>query len=43
MGVGMIAIVPPADADAVVRALGAAGETAWALGVVERGEGVRYA
>jgi phosphoribosylformylglycinamidine cyclo-ligase len=43
MGVGMIAIVPPADADAVVAALAAAGENAWVLGAIERGEGVRYA
>ena len=43
MGVGMIAIVAPADADAVVAALRAAGETAWILGEVESGHGVRYA
>jgi phosphoribosylformylglycinamidine cyclo-ligase len=43
MGVGMIVIVPPADADAVVRELAAADETAWRIGEVERGEGVRYA
>jgi phosphoribosylformylglycinamidine cyclo-ligase len=43
MGVGMIAIVPPADADAVARELVQAGEIAWRIGEVERGEGVRYA
>ncbi|MSR36686.1 MAG: phosphoribosylformylglycinamidine cyclo-ligase [Gemmatimonadetes bacterium] len=43
MGVGMIAIVPPEDADRVVHDLTAAGETAWPLGEVERGQGVRYA
>ena len=42
MGVGMIAIVPSADADTVVRELAQAGETAWLLGAVERGQGVRY-
>jgi phosphoribosylformylglycinamidine cyclo-ligase len=42
MGVGMIAIVAPADADAVVASLRAAGEDAWILGEIEPGEGVRY-
>jgi len=35
MGVGMIAVCRDADADDVVRELGAAGETAWRLGHVE--------
>ena len=43
MGVGMIAIVPPGEADPTVAALRAAGEVAWMLGEVESGEGVRYA
>jgi len=43
MGVGMIAVTPPEEADEVVRALLAAGEEAWRLGEVETGEGVRYA
>ena len=43
MGVGMIAIVAPAEADRVVAELNAAGEQAWVLGKTETGEGVRYA
>jgi phosphoribosylformylglycinamidine cyclo-ligase len=43
MGVGMIAIVPPTGADSAVRDLVAAGESAWVIGEVERGAGVRYA
>ncbi len=43
MGVGMIAVVPEGDADAVVSDLLAAGEAAWRLGRVEKGRGVRYA
>ena len=42
MGVGMIAIVAPAEADAVVASLRASGENAWVLGEVEPGQGVRY-
>ncbi|MBS3785746.1 MAG: phosphoribosylformylglycinamidine cyclo-ligase [Gammaproteobacteria bacterium] len=33
-GVGMVAIVPPADAEAALACLQAAGETAWVLGEV---------
>ena len=43
MGVGMIAIVSRSEADAVLAALTASGETAWVLGQVEPGSGVRYA
>ena len=43
MGVGMIAIVPPAEADPVVRSLVAAGESAWVMGEVRTAAGVRYA
>ena len=43
MGVGMIAIVPPAEADPVVRSLVAAGESAWVMGEVSTAAGVRYA
>ena len=42
MGVGMIAIVPPAHADDVVASLRSAGETAWVMGEIEAGHGVRY-
>jgi phosphoribosylformylglycinamidine cyclo-ligase len=37
MGVGMIAAVAPAAADAVLRALESAGETAWVLGELRSG------
>jgi phosphoribosylformylglycinamidine cyclo-ligase len=41
MGVGMAAVVGPEHADAVVRSLRDAGETAWVAGeIVEGGEGV---
>lgn len=43
MGVGMIAVVAPDQADAVVADLEAAGESPWILGEIEEGEGVRYA
>ena len=43
MGVGMIAIVPPDQADGVIESLRSAGETAWLMGEVEAGDGVRYA
>jgi phosphoribosylformylglycinamidine cyclo-ligase len=43
MGVGMIAVVGPQDADGAVRALREAGEVAWILGEVEPGSGVTYA
>lgn len=38
MGVGMVLVVAASAADQAVRALRAAGETAWALGEVEEGE-----
>jgi len=43
MGVGMIAVVSPAGADGFVTALVDAGENAWQMGRIERGEGVRFA
>lgn len=39
MGVGMVLITRPEDADAVVVELEADGETAWLLGSVENGDG----
>ncbi len=42
MGVGMIAIVEPAEVPAVVRAAAAVGVDAWPIGSVGRGEGVTY-
>jgi len=42
MGIGMVVVVSPTDADAVVEDLGVAGERAWILGRVEEGAGVRY-
>ena len=39
MGVGMVAVVAADDADAVVRELAAAGETAWIAGEIVPGEG----
>lgn len=41
MGVGMIAIVPGAETDAVVASLRDSGVDAWVMGEVEAGEGVR--
>jgi phosphoribosylformylglycinamidine cyclo-ligase len=38
MGVGMVAVVPAGDADAVAGALNAAGETAWIAGEIVPGE-----
>jgi phosphoribosylformylglycinamidine cyclo-ligase len=43
MGVGMIAVVAPSEVDAVLAGVRAADETAWMLGEIERGSGVRYA
>jgi phosphoribosylformylglycinamidine cyclo-ligase len=43
MGVGMIAITAPDRAEGAVRALREAGESAWLMGEVEKGTGVRYA
>lgn len=40
MGIGMVAVVAEEDADAAVRRLGEAGETAWRAGRIARGEGV---
>lgn len=42
MGVGMIAIVSPAHADGVIASLCSGGETAWMMGEIEAGHGVRY-
>ncbi|CAN5203024.1 phosphoribosylformylglycinamidine cyclo-ligase [soil metagenome] len=39
MGVGMLAIVPPTDADTVVRELKEAGEKAWIIGEIVVGDG----
>jgi phosphoribosylformylglycinamidine cyclo-ligase len=39
MGVGMIVIVPPENADALVRAADAAGIGAWPMGEVKQGSG----
>ncbi len=39
MGIGMVAVVPAADADSVVAELGGAGETAWIAGEIVPGEG----
>ena len=44
LGLGMLAIVEPAQADGVSRSLAAAGETAWTVGEVTAGErGVDWA
>ncbi len=40
MGVGMIAIVPPVEADSVANDLAASGEATWILGEVTAGGGV---
>ncbi len=42
MGVGMVAVVSPAEADRVLARLHAAGEEAWVLGDVVPGEGVTF-
>jgi phosphoribosylformylglycinamidine cyclo-ligase len=42
MGIGMVAVVRPGDADGVSGALGAQGVDVWTLGNVEVGSGVRY-
>ena len=42
LGVGMIAVVDPADEAAALAALAAAGREAWTIGVIEAGSGVRY-
>ena len=38
MGIGMVAIVAPHEAEPVADALRAAGERVWAIGTVETGE-----
>lgn len=43
MGVGIVVVTAPEEADGAVRALRAAGEEAWVMGEIERGDGVRYA
>ena len=43
MGVGMVAVVRPADASGVMAAVEAAGVECWSLGTIEPGAGVRYA
>ncbi len=37
LGVGMVVVAAPGDADALARDLAAAGETVWTLGVIETG------
>ncbi len=41
-GIGMIVVVDAAEADALTRVLGAAGETVYRLGTVTEGAGVSY-
>ena len=41
LGLGMLAVVPPSDADAAVEALGAAGKAAYKVGEVVEGGAVR--
>jgi phosphoribosylformylglycinamidine cyclo-ligase len=43
MGIGMVVVAEARAADDTVRALLDAGEHAWIMGSVERGQGVRYA
>ncbi len=43
MGVGMIVVASPGDADGVLSSLGAEGCGAWVMGEVEAGAGVRWA
>jgi phosphoribosylformylglycinamidine cyclo-ligase len=43
MGVGMIVITAPGDAEGMVQELAAAGEAAWIMGKVVEGEGVELA
>jgi phosphoribosylformylglycinamidine cyclo-ligase len=40
MGIGMVAVVPPEEVDAVRQAASAAGADTWVIGDVVRGEGV---
>jgi phosphoribosylformylglycinamidine cyclo-ligase len=39
MGVGMVVIVPPENADAVIRGADASGVGAWAMGEIRPGSG----
>jgi phosphoribosylformylglycinamidine cyclo-ligase len=39
MGVGMVLIVPPENADVIIRAADAAGIAAWQMGEVRAGNG----
>ena len=39
MGVGMVAVVPPKATSAVLKTLRKAGETAWVVGTVVKGDG----
>jgi len=39
MGIGMVVITDPADADAVMSSASDAGISAWPLGLVKRGSG----
>lgn len=43
LGIGMIAVVAPADEAAALAALAERGVGAWAIGTIEAGAGVRYA
>jgi phosphoribosylformylglycinamidine cyclo-ligase len=43
MGVGMIVVVAPEDADRVLESLSQSDGPAWIMGDVEAGEGVRWA
>jgi phosphoribosylformylglycinamidine cyclo-ligase len=42
MGVGMVAIAAPDDAQAVADDLAAGGERSWILGEIVEGEGVSF-
>lgn len=42
MGIGMLVVVRPDDADDVARSVRAAGTEVWSVGQVESGKGVRY-
>jgi len=42
MGIGMVAVVRPADAADVAEAVRGAGVDVWTLGRIEVGHGVRY-
>jgi phosphoribosylformylglycinamidine cyclo-ligase len=43
LGLGMIAVTAPGEADGLIAALAAAGERAFRIGTVEPGAGVRFA